>query len=88
MILQATNPASQEMVIFHMMSVRTEMRPTNRSAAAKCLIKKFIRDLRPLNFWQRFFFLLPQTLSYFLSGLKVIFSEKGFFYMELFTFTK
>ena len=47
MILQATNPASQEMVIFHMMSVRTEMRPTNKSAAAKCLMKKFIRDLRP-----------------------------------------
>ena len=50
MILQATNPASQEMVIFHMMSVRTEMRPTNKSAAAKCLMKKFIRDLRPFGF--------------------------------------
>ena len=55
MILQATNPASQEMVIFHMMSVRTEMRPTNKSAAAKCLMKKFIRDLRP--FVYNFFFI-------------------------------
>ena len=62
MILQATNPASQEMVIFHMMSVRTEMRPTNKSAAAKCLMKKFIRDLRPFvyNF---FLFLLFLTFQ-------------------------
>ena len=49
MILHATNPASHEMVIFHMMSVKTEMRPTQRSAEAKCLMKKFIRDLWPLD---------------------------------------
>ena len=48
MSLQTTIPASQEMVIFQMMSVRTLMRPTQRSAAAKCLMKKFIRDFRPL----------------------------------------
>ena len=48
MSLQTTIPASQEMVIFQMMSVRTLMRPTQRSAAARCLMKKFIRDLRPL----------------------------------------
>ena len=49
MILHATKPASQEMVIFQMMSVKTEMRPTQRSAEAKCLMKKFIRDLWPLD---------------------------------------
>jgi hypothetical protein len=42
MILQATNPASHEMVIFQMMSVRTLISPTHKSAAAKCLMKKFI----------------------------------------------
>ena len=47
MSLQTTTPASQEMVIFQMMSVRTEMRPTHRSAAARFLMKKFIRDFLP-----------------------------------------
>jgi hypothetical protein len=32
-----------------MMSVRTLTRPTQRSAAAKCLMKKLIRDFRPLD---------------------------------------
>ena len=49
MSLQTTTPASQEMVIFQMMSVRTEIRPTHRSAAARFLMKKFIRDFRPLG---------------------------------------
>jgi hypothetical protein len=42
-------PASHEMVIFQMMSVRTLTRPTQRSAAARCLMKKFMRDFRPLD---------------------------------------
>ena len=49
MSLQTTTPASQEMVIFQMMSVRTEIRPTHRSAAARFLMKKFIRDFLPFE---------------------------------------
>ena len=49
MSLQTTTPASHEMVIFQMMSVRTEIRPTNRSAAARFLMKNFIRDFLPLE---------------------------------------
>ena len=49
MSLQTTTPASQEMVIFQMMSVRTEIRPTQRSAAARFLMKKFIRDFLPFE---------------------------------------
>ena len=48
-ILHANQPASQEMVIFQMISVNTTKNPTNRSAEAKCLIKKFMRDLWPLE---------------------------------------
>ena len=49
MSLQASSPASQVMVTFHTMSVDTESSPTLRSARARCMMKKFIRDLRVLG---------------------------------------
>ena len=44
-----TSPAIHEMVVFQMMSVSSETRPTNRSAKAKFFIKKFIRLFLPFD---------------------------------------